>query len=248
MSAILEAVRQRAIALWTEEMLLGQGVRVASGPLTVEQAIGNPGGGDFPIQKGRERLMEAGIGEARGQAFTDQPGTFAGTLADVSRMPFESNFHRAVFVAALNASMALLGRAGHTVHCRNEGPGECASGIAAYVKDQYGSPRITQVGFQPALAEALSGVFDLRVLDLDPENVGHVKRGVLVEGEESGEEALEWGELLLITGTTLANGTLDDIIEKSGNGGGGKDILFYGTTIAGAAELMGWKRFCPVSS
>ena len=248
MSAVLEAVRDRAVAIWEREGVLDESVRVVTGPLSVEQAIGDPGGGDFPIQKGKERLMEAGFGEARGQAFTDDFGTHAATLGEIAVLPLDSNFHRAVFVAALNASMRGLGRADNTVHCRDQGPHQCAAQLPAYVRTAYGSPRVTQVGFQPAMIQAMNKEFALRVLDLDPDNVGQVRRGVLVERPEAAAEAMAWADLLLVTGTTLANGTIDGFIDPSGAGVNGTPVLFYGTTIAAAAQLMGWARYCPMSS
>ncbi|MBW2075934.1 MAG: hypothetical protein JRI58_14545 [Deltaproteobacteria bacterium] len=60
---------------------------------------------------------------------------------------------------------------------------------------------------------------------------------VTVEGPESTEDAINWADLLLVTGTTLVNGT-------TGEFPGRKPMLFYGTTIAGAAHLMKWDRFC----
>jgi hypothetical protein len=73
---------------------------------------------------------------------------------------------------------------------------------------------------------------------MDPDNVGRDKFGVILESAEYTEEAVEWADLLLVTGTTLVNDTISPLLGK-------KDIVFYGTTIAGAAHLMGWERFCP---
>jgi len=39
----------------------------------------------------------------------------------------------------------------------------------------------------------------------------------------------------------LVNGTIEAFLGET-------PVLFYGTTIAGAAHLMGWDRFCPCSS
>ena len=50
-------------------------------------------------------------------------------------------------------------------------------------------------------------------------------------------DAIDWADLLLVTGTTIVNGTIEPFLTD-------KPVLFYGTTIAGAAEMMGWKRFC----
>lgn len=53
------------------------------------------------------------------------------------------------------------------------------------------------------------------------------------------KDAVNWSDVLLVTGTTLVNNTINFYpIEKA---------LFYGTTIAGAAYLMGFKRFCSES-
>ena len=82
---------------------------------------------------------------------------------------------------------------------------------------------------------------EIRLIDLDPDNVGQIKRGVLVEGGDATQDALNWCDLLLVTGTTLANSTIDMFLTD-------KPVLFYGTTISGGAALMGWDRFCPQSA
>ena len=108
------------------------------------------------------------------------------------------------------------------------------------LKDRYSGARIAQFGFQPRMAENLSGAHPLRVLDMDSDNIGKTKFGITIESAEQTEDAMNWAELLLVTGTTLVNGTIVGLL-------GGKPIIFYGTTIAGAAHLMGWERFCPSS-
>ena len=57
------------------------------------------------------------------------------------------------------------------------------------------------------------------------------------------EEALEWCDLALVTGTTVVNGTLDAILEVAGT-----KAVFCGISIAGVAELPGLERFCPRST
>ncbi|WP_147820956.1 Rossmann-like domain-containing protein [Salidesulfovibrio onnuriiensis] len=241
MNTIMNRVRDKVIPVWEEHGLMNETITVMAGPLTVEQAIGTPDGEDFPIQKGKEKLMEACFRDERGQAFTDHYGNYSGTLAQVVSLPLDNNFHRAVFVATLNAVSRSLGKAENTVHCKDCGPKDCAQKLPAYIREKYGNCRITQVGLQPAMAEALNVEFELRLLDLDPDNIGQVKRGVLVEGQETAAEALEWADLLLVTGTTFANGTIDPFLSE-------KPVLFYGTTIAGASSVMGWERFCPQST
>jgi len=88
----METLRQKGAALWEEKGLLGASVSVRARTLSVEEAIGNPEGDDFPIQKGKERMMQAEILGARGQAFTDMFGDFSGTLADIAAMPLKNTF------------------------------------------------------------------------------------------------------------------------------------------------------------
>lgn len=156
-------------------------------------------------------------------------------------MPLKNSYHRAVFLAALNAALRHLDLIEHTVHCRDKGPTECAGKISSYIKERFGAVKVTQVGFQPCIAEALAGKFAFRLLDLDSDNIGREKFGIVVEGPEKTPEAAQWADLLLVTGSTLANETISRFLTD-------KPVLFYGTTIAAPAYLMGWERFCESST
>lgn len=241
MSEILDEVRKRARALWEAEGILDEEIAVTARVLSTEEAIGNPEGDDFPLQQGRERLMEAVFRGSRGQAFTDRYGDFSARLKDIVDMPLANNFRRAVFVASLNAVMRSLGRAEGTVHCRDAGPKDCAGRMAEHFSAARPGARVGMVGFQPAMVQALGAAMDLRVVDMDPDNIGQVRRGTLVEGPEATGDVLDWADMLAVTGTTLANGTIDQFLNA------GKPVVFFGTTIAGAAALMGWERFCACS-
>ena len=91
------------------------------------------------------------------------------------------------------------------------------------------------------MVEYLVAQFPLRVIDMDRENIGAQKFGVHIEGPDATDEAKRWADLLLVTGTTLVNDTIGQFLH-------GKPVIFYGTTIAGAAYLMGWERFCAFGS
>ena len=238
---VLEELRARARELWKDKGLLRERLSVTARTLTPQEAIGDPEGDDFPLQKGRERLMEAEVLGARGQAFTDQYGHFSGTLAEVAAMPLANNFRRAVFVAAMNASLRALGLCDRTVHCRNEEPAACALKLKDFLGQRYAGARVAQVGFQPKFVAALSGACRLRVLDLDQDNIGKVLHGVRIEGPEHRGDALAWADVLLVTGSTLTNGSIGDFLT-------GKPLLVFGVTAAGAASLMGWERFCSASA
>ncbi|MEW6077317.1 MAG: DUF364 domain-containing protein [Thermodesulfobacteriota bacterium] len=230
-------LREKFARICREQNLMDQNVQVKARTLTVEEAIGNPEADDFPLQQGKERLMQADFLGSSGQAFTDRFGNFEGALRDIIDSPLTNNFRRAVFVATLNAVLKHLGRTDRTLHCRDREPVECASELARFIEKEYGRAKVVQIGFQPAMVEAVSRNFPYRILDLDPENIGMEKRGARIEGPDATADALAWADLLLVTGTTIVNGTVDQFLT-------GKPVLFYGTTIAGAAALMGWKRFC----
>lgn len=134
-------------------------------------------------------------------------------------MDLNDNGQRAIFVATVNAVMRSLNRISGTIHCRDAGPAECASHIGAYIRQQYGAPKIGMAGFQPALIRALGSEFALRVLDLDPDNIGTHRHGVRIEGGDATPEVLAWADVLLVTGTTLANDSIDLFL-------GAKPVLF----------------------
>jgi len=184
------------------------------GTLSTKEAIGNPEHQDFPIQKGKEKLMQASFMDAGGQAFTDMYGDYEGTLEQVLQMPMDNNHQRAVFVASLNAVLRHLRRIEGSIHCRDEEPVKCGKALVPYLKDRYSGARITQVGFQPRMVENLAAAHPLRVLDMDPDNIGTQKFGVTIESADNTKDAIGWADLLLVTGTTLANGSIRSLLDK----------------------------------
>ncbi len=224
--------------------LNGSPILLESRGLSPEEAIGSTARRDYPILAGREVMLQARFGTALGQAFTDAPSDFRGTLEEVLAFDPENDPHsRGLLVAALNAVMRHVGGVDHTVHCRNGDLERCAETWAAHIRERYGSPRITLVGYQPALTARLSQEFPLRVLDMNPLFVGSVKSGVTVEhGEKSYEDAVRgWSELVLCTGSTLCNGTFVNFMNT------GRPVVFFGISGAAAARLFGLPRFCPCS-
>jgi hypothetical protein len=205
--------------------------------LTPEEAIGRPEELDYPLLKGKERLMQAKLRGTPGQAFTDMFGRYEGTVSDILRAELRANFHRAVFVSTLNAVMNHVGLIDRAVHCRDEEPKQCSLELLSYIREKFGHPKIAMIGLQPRMVEALSKAFPLRVTDLDPDNIGKEKTGIHIEGPHKARDNLLWCDVALVTGTTIVNGTVGEFLIQ-------KPTIFYGVTISGTAKLLGLNHFC----
>lgn len=218
-------------------------VTVSCRALTPQEAIGETARKDFPIITGKDVMIEAKYRGHRGQAFTDAPTAFSGTLAEILQMEIARNSHNCgIFVATLNAVMSSVGLCSGTVHCRTDGPEQCALDMLAFLRENYPHVRrIALIGYQPALLEMLSGSeYEVRVLDLNPGNIGQERYGVMVEdgAGKKNEIIHSFADLILCTGSTLCNGTIVDYIDLP------VEVLFFGITIAGSAGLLGLKRVC----
>lgn len=238
---LYETLKAEFLKILADENLLTEKIEIASKALTPEEAIGITKRKDFPIITGKEIMLQAECRGSYGQAFTDSPAVFKGTLAEICDMDLENDPQATgLFIASLNAVMKYTGKSECTVHCKSEGPEKCAKDVLGYIKENYGNPKIALVGYQPSLLENLSKEFNLRVLDLNPANIGAVRYGVKVEdGISAYEEVVrEWADLVLCTGSTICNGTIVDFI------GLDKPVLFFGTTLSGAAPILGLKRLC----
>jgi hypothetical protein len=226
----LDLVRSRT---WNQET-----IEVNVRTLKPEEAIGDPREKDYPIIKGRERMLEADFHGAKGQAFTDTAGWFQGTLQEIAELPLDDNFRRAVFTAGLNAVMRHADKIGGTIHCRDESPVTCAHELAAYVAERYDHPKIAMVGLQPRMVEALGSRFPLRVTDLDEENIGGKHYGVVIEDPKKTPANLEWCDVAVITGSAAVNATLGNLLT-------GKPTICFGVTGAAPCAILGLERFCP---
>ena len=238
MAGLMFKLLRENLARIVEQHNLGaEEISIRAFPLSPEEAIGNPEERDYPLVKGRERLMQAEFRGSKGQAYTDMYGDFSGKLSEILEMDLRNNFRRAIFVSTLNAVMRYLGMVERTVHCRNEEPRGCAQELVKYIRQQYGKPKIAFVGFQPRMVEALSREFELRVTDLDEGNIGQERFGVRISGPEENEEILRWCDMAIVTGTTLVNDTIGQFRIP-------KPVLYYGVTISGAAKLLQLSHFC----
>ncbi|MDD3374338.1 MAG: DUF364 domain-containing protein [Candidatus Omnitrophica bacterium] len=221
---------------------LDQNIKICAKVLSPQEAIGNPEKYDFPLFKGKERIVEANFRGCLGHAFTDMHGGFEGSLKEILEMPSNNNYRRALQVATINALCRFLGETHNTVHCRDEEPQQCAEESVLLIKKEY--PRVRKicfVGFQPAFVDAFSKQYDLKVLDLDQDNIGKVFFGQkILDGNKDLISSLDWADLVLATGSTVVNATIDSILEAKDK----KKVIFYGVTIAGVAAMMQLNRLC----
>ncbi|CAG7839372.1 MULTISPECIES: Rossmann-like domain-containing protein [Clostridium] len=225
-----------------ENDLLNEEVNINGRTLTPKEAIGTPVRQDYPIIKGKEKLIQAEFKGEKGQAFTDMPGEFSGTISEIINKPIKTNFDMAILISTLNAVCKYLKITDKSIHCKDEDPEECAKKLVEYIKEKYGHPKIALIGLQPAMLQRLSENFDVRVVDLNKEKIGKVKFGIKIENaEEKTKDLLKWCDVIMATGSTVANNTIRNFLNE-------KPVIFFGTTIAGTAELMNLPRFCPCSN
>lgn len=233
-----QEVKEKFYRLVSDDDIWSSTVNVVNvRPLTPQEVIGNPERDDFPLLKGKEVMMQADFRGSLGQAFTDMPGNFNGTLRDVFQLPLVNHFQRAVFISSINTVLRYLGYISNTIHCRDREPGRCATHFKDYIQKTFGQPRIAFIGLQPAIVESLSTTFKIRVVDLDKDNVGLRKNGILIEKVSNTQNIILWSDIIIATGTTAVNNTLTSLLGK-------KPIIFYGVTISGIAYLMNYHHYC----
>jgi uncharacterized protein (DUF4213/DUF364 family) len=244
---MLERTRPLVVEIARNEGVLDVDVTVLAKPLTPEEAIGQPGRRDFPIIIGKERVIEASLLGAKGHAFTDSAKEFQGSLEDVLTLELTTNQNRAIYVATLNALLGRLDQVDKTVHCKDDEPEDCAVEIAATLQERYGPTDVGLIGLNPAIAERLVHTFGadhVRITDLGRDVIGQERFGVPVwDGNSRTEKLIELSDVVLFTGTTLVNGTIDSIFDYIQSHR--KGYLVYGVTAAAVCHLLGLERICP---
>ena len=214
--------------------------------LLPRDAIGDAEG-DFVIKKGKEYVIEAAFDKAHGQAFTGIACDWNGTLEELLSLELSDTRNRGIFVASMNAVLRALGLARGTNHCRDKDPTNCGPEIAGQLKAKFGAKRFGLIGLQPAILKALVNNFTrqfVRVVDLNPDNIGSSKYGIEVwDGQSDLPRLVEWSEVGLVTGSSIVNGTIDEIVRCLKDDG--KPLVFFGNTISGTAALLDLDRLCP---
>ena len=239
-------LQEKFNALAEDHDLLDEDIVIQTKILKTAEAIGNPDRQDYPLLKGKEFLMETSFRGARGQAYTDDPAEFSGPLKEIAHLPLMTTGERALFISCLNAVVRYLHPELRTVHCKDNEPEECAREITNFLRSC--KPAfIGMVGLQPAILECLASEFgasNVACLDRDEAFRGQTKFGVSItwSDRESLEELFARADLVLATGSTIVNGSLTEILDLAERSA--VPVYFFGTSIAGAAHLLGLNRLC----
>ena len=243
---LLERARREFAALAEERELLGTPVRITARTLSTEEAIGTPVYGDLPILRGKEVMIEAEFRGAKGHAFTSAPSSWRGSIRDLLCIPLDTNQRRALLTAAMNAVLRSLGLVDRTIHCHSEDITRCGDRMARELRRQHGPIRVGVVGYQPGLVAGLAKHFgpgNVRATDLLEENIGRRVDGVEIgDGLADAEDLIRGSDLVLATGSTVANSTVDDLLAVAARQE--VPVILYGVTAAAVCHLCGIPRLC----
>ena len=243
---LLERARREFARLVETRRLLDARIIITARTLSTEEAIGRPVYDDLPILRGKEVMIEAEFQGAKGHAFTSAPSSWKGSLRDLLALPLDTHRHRALLTAAMNAALRSLGLVDRTIHCHSEDIARCGEQMAADLRREYGAIRVGVVGYQPGLVAGLGKHFgpeNVRVVDLLEENLGRRVDGVEIwDGLTRAEDLIRESDLVLATGSTVANGTVDGLLRLARKYD--TPLLLYGVTSAAVCHLCGLPRRC----
>lgn len=243
---LLERARREFAALVQERGLLRTPVRITARVLSTQEAIGTPIYDDLPILRGKEVMIEAEFRGARGHAFTNAPSSWEGSVRDLLKLPLDTSEQRALLTVAMNAALRSLGLIDRTVHCRSEDIARCGDQMARALRRQYGPITVGVVGYQPGLVTGLAKHFgpdSVRVTDLLAENVGRRVHGTEIwDGVMRTDDLVKTAQLVLATGSTVANNTIDDLLQLAARHG--VPVILYGVTAAAVCHLCAIPRLC----
>jgi uncharacterized protein (DUF4213/DUF364 family) len=214
------------------------------------EAIGDVVDSQFAIRRGKEVMVLAQVGQSYGQAFTDVTVDWKGTMRQVFELKPSTTYERAIVVAALNAVAKHLKLCEKNIHCKDKEPLQCGENLVEYLKDNVDDiqrKKILLIGLQPAFLANLTASFDLdhiRVLDLDVAQIGSYKNGVLIrDGKQELDSCLDWADFVLLTGSTIVNGSLVKLLQKINQRGLSYQV--FGNTITAAAKCLSLPHYCP---
>lgn len=222
-------------ALAEERGWLDDELNVECTALSTEEAIGSPTEQDYPIQRGKETMLQVAFRGHYGQAFSREVITRRSyALNKVLALPLEADWQRAVLIASANAIFAAAGRVDRTIHCKNQEPAECAGFLDEITRNE----KVALFGHQPRFLEKLTELGEVRCVDIDPDLIGTRPCGVTIEPAENTQDVIDWGDRLLVTGSATVNDTFGIFLDT------GKPLHVFGTTGAAMSSVLNLQRYC----
>lgn len=189
-----------------------------------------------------EYCVTATLLGAKGEAYTEEPEGFCGTLEEALQIAPTEKGISAVTVAALNAAVSYLNLAPGTFPEGKEARYRYADALCRYVKEQFGTDHIILVGYDGYLVKRfMEEGFGFWTMDRDPDNITQDRfhHVVVNNAKRMRESSFIWGKYFIVTGSALCNGSVLHYLNTD------KEVLFYGITCAGTATLLKLKWFSP---
>jgi len=182
--------------------------------------------------------LEAVLQGAKRHAFTGMSGDFSGSAKDVLSLSLADNFQRALSINEVMQHRELIS---HNVYCSHRQSESCSLELVDFTLRSYGSPSIGMIGSQPAMAAQLSKFVFSRAADLDPDDRGHERSGIVIENPEQIDRMLASSDLIPATVCAVVNATVESLLETK------KPVIFSGVTRAGIAKLAAMPDSAPCS-
>ena len=219
---------------------LGKKISIVKDPVPEVQLLPE---GESPhpyIDKPEYRVI-ADYEGAKGEAYTETPFEFEGTLREaVEIKPTEAGIDARV-IAAINAALCSWDFLPGTFPDDPEIHHKYAADLYNYVTRNMGyRSNVVLIGYDGYIVKKfVEGGMDFWTLDRNPSNISQNRfEHVVVNGAKLNREACyEWGQLFLLTGSTMTNGTVTHFLDRE------IKTLFYGITAAGPARLLGLHWF-----
>lgn len=189
-----------------------------------------------------EYCVTATLLGAKGEAYTENPEDFCGTLKQALEIPPTEKGISAVTIASLNAAMQYLNLSPGAFPEGEEARFQYADALCRYVLEHHGRENIVLVGYDGYLVKRfMDEGLVFWTMDKDPDNITQDRfhHVVVNNAKRNRESSFVWGKYFIVTGSSLCNGTILQYLDS------GKELLFYGITCAGAATLLNLPWFSP---
>jgi len=199
--------------------------------------------GEQPGKAGRpEYRVTAIFRGTKGEAYTECPEAFEGTLQEALDLPVSERGIHAAALASINAVMSYLNQCPGTFSDDEETHIRYADALYRHVRSQYGTDHIVLIGYDGYIVKKfVDEGMDFWTLDRNPDHItkNRFEHVIVNSAKYNRESCYAWGRLFILTGSSLCNGTAVQYLDHQ------IPVLFYGITCAAAATLLGLSWFSP---